>query len=129
SGRNEKAAHSPVHAQKVATGSPKREEPLTSDENTLRPGPVAMGFFIRAGFYRHDMAHHRVAGEVNTQPAEPDATLRMIIELNRRQVGNEIDYTIFLFARLHFAAKEILLPGKTVLELMGHVEDNIRRVI
>src|SRR5262249_9464655 len=118
-----------VPPKKVPTRSPQKRVTLTSNNNTLRPGTVAMGFFIRAGFYRHDMAHHRVAGEVNTQPAEPDATLRMIIELNRRQVGNEIDYTIFLFARLHFAAKEILLPGKTVLELMRNVEDEIRRVI
>src|SRR4029077_6530298 len=65
--RHGQAARLPVHANEVAAGRPHERITFTGDDNDLRARTVAMRFFIRAGFYGHNMAYHRIAGEMNTQ--------------------------------------------------------------
>ena len=64
--------------------------------------------------------------EMNAQAAKANAPLRMIIELDRRQVRNKINRAVFHFSRLQFAAEEVLLPGEAVGKFIRDVENKIR---
>src|SRR5262245_37602628 len=90
---------------------------------------MAMSFFVSAGFDSHDMADHGVAGKVNAQATKADASLRMIIELDRRQIRNEINLTVFHFSGLQFAAEEVFLSSEAVAKFVRDVENKVRRIV
>src|SRR5215475_7220046 len=90
---------------------------------------MAMSFLVRAGFDSHDMADHGVSGKMNAQAAKTDASLRMIIELDSRQVRNKINRTVFHFSGLQFAAEEVFLPGEAVAKFVRDVENKVRGIV
>jgi hypothetical protein len=74
------------------------------------------------------MADHGIAGQMDAKTAEADAPLGMRIEGDGGQVGNEIHHAVFLLAGPHLAAEKIFLAGKTILEFVGNVENELGRV-
>src|SRR5215510_12047372 len=91
--RHEQTSRLPVDPNKFAAGRPHQRIPFAGNDNHLCSRAMAMSFFVSAGFDSHDMADHGVAGKVNAQATKADASLRMIIKLDRRQIRNEIDLT------------------------------------
>src|SRR5262249_49190946 len=90
---------------------------------------MAMSFFVSAGFDSHDMTDHGVTGKMNAQATKTDTSLRMIIELHRRQIRNEINCTVFQFSGLQFTAEEVFLPGEAVAKLVSDVENKGRGIV
>src|SRR5262249_45843957 len=90
---------------------------------------MAMSFFVSAGFDSHDMADHGVTGKMNAQATKTDSSLRMIIELHRRQIRNEINCTVFQFSGLQFTAEEVSLPGEAIAKFVSDVENKVRGIV
>src|SRR5215467_12148110 len=66
---------------------------------------------------------------MNAQATKTDTSLRVIIELDRRQVRNEINYTVFQFSGLQFTAKEVSLSGKAVAKFVRNVENKVGGIV
>ncbi len=99
-GRHQQASSSPIHPDEFSAGRPHERIPPTAQDNDLRAGPVAVRFLVGSRFDGHNMPDHRVAGEMNSKPAETDAAIGMVIQLDGIKIGDKINRSILKLARL-----------------------------
>src|SRR4029077_10099775 len=126
---HEETSGLPIDPNELSPWGPHERITFSRYDDDLGSRPMTMRFFVGTRLDGHDVTDHGVAGQVNTQATETNPALRMRIQRNRVEVGNEIDDPVFLLPRLEIAAKEIFLSGETVGKFVRHVENKIRRIV
>src|SRR5919108_2181212 len=127
--RDEQASRLPIDAHEFSTRLPHERISFAGDDDDLRSGSMAMRLFVGPRFDSHDVTDHRITGKMNAQATKADASLRMGVELDRREIRNKIHNPIFELSRPKLAAEKIFLAGEAIAEFYGSIEDEIRRVI
>src|SRR4029077_16440116 len=88
---HEETSGLPIDPNELSPWRPHERITFSCYDDDLGSRPVTMCFLVGARLDGHDVTDQGVAGQVNPQAAEANAALRVRIEGDRVEVGNEID--------------------------------------
>src|SRR4029077_11660763 len=128
-GRHQETSLAPIHANEIAARRPHETVTFSTQDDDLGSRCMPVRFSISAAFDLHDMAHHRIAGGINAQPAEADAFVRMVVQRNRVDIGNKVDRGIFKLPRFQLTAEIAAFPSVAFSEFERITENKLRALV